>query len=1233
MYTDNDLNTAQEQQLAESLMFDNAQYRAGTPRISDDEYDAKHDKLAEINPNHPLVNNVEPELLSGQTFSHTTPMLSTDKAYFADDVGKWLNKIEQAGIRVGQPDPMIRATAKLDGVACKLIPEPLTLATRGDGNQGNVITHLLDLGMDVFGDTSSEAVGELVMPKWYFDQHLAQRYSHPRNFVAGIVNADSHNDDAVTALKNGGVHLVMFKNMPAVEMPLSEFRDAWEDVETHLRNSEYPIDGVVFETTNPSIKKAMGSNTHHHHWQLAKKQKAEAKETTVTNVTYQVGRTGLITPVVHIEPVDLDGAVTSKVTAHHVGNMERKQIGVGARVTVLRAGEVIPFLSSVITPASELNTPRCCPECGANVAMKEDFLFCQNDDCTGRSDAKIIHHFSLLNALLFGKVTAKKIVNAGFNSIEHVYQMTKTDFVSAGLGDGQAQNLLNEIARIKTDPLPDYLLVASLGISKLGRGSAKKLLTHYRIDELATLTLDQIQAIDGFGQTSAQIIHQTLHQNPLLAFLLEQGFNIQHTQEQLKKTKDTPESSLSGKSVVFTGKCSLSRDEMADYAQSLGCIVQERVAKDTDFLVCGEKVGATKIESAKKKGAQVISEAEFRDMASPNKNGDNASITTPINVQPNPTTPLANTETAVGYQSDATLEDKENTMIDTNVAQAPTQKDGELIRLNPSALNDPEWGNPRTSLADADYLDLLNSIKAKGVHTPVFVRFVNGEYQLIAGFTRRRAAIEAEIESIPCIIRQLDDKQAYELAVSENVDRTNMSALDEAASLKEIVKRHNGDAQAASQEMGWSRAKFNRAIQLLRASDYVRSLVGKKQENGFALSVAHAARLSTLPETLQDKLVTKVIDEKMSVAVLGDKINKVVKRPLSSAAFCKDDCQRCEYNSDVQTSMFAEDNADAHCTNPTCFAKKTTEHYDNQVKELEKDYGKIVLLSTVDDPIKVSPDMVGQEQYTGGCLSCDKHCAILADKGIKQNEILESQCLDADCATGHAKALKASIERQATSNTTQATSETAAPTAKTEATQPATQKTAKAKTQAAPPKRLILESQNHLREVGKDLLMAHPSYQLAVTLSALKAQASNTHRMEEGVIELMAHSPEQLQHMMVETIAELTHSVQTDALNMERTIIRAAQTHIDDFDAHAIEQWKPTKERLAAMTKAIRQQALEKSGFAAAFKAEKGEKAYNALMNKKTDDAVSDILAFEFDWSAYAPDYYTNAITTQKYNF
>ncbi|MGR5296870.1 ParB/RepB/Spo0J family partition protein [Vibrio mediterranei] len=565
--------------------------------------------------------------------------------------------------------------------------------------------------------------------------------------------------------------------------------------------------------------------------------------------------------------------------------------------------------------------------------------------------------------------------------------------------------------------------------------------------------------------------------------------------------------------------------------------------------------------------------------------------------------------------------------IDRNKATQET-----LIYLDPNSIKDPKWDNPRSEMPDSDYLPFLESVRARGVHTPIFIRMVDGEPEIVAGWTRRRAAREAQLPSIPCLVKTLNDQEAFELAVSENVDRTQMSVLDEAKGFKKIVADHNGNVDAAASHMGWSKNQLERALQLLRTSDKVQSYIGKKQSNGFMFSVGHAACLSELPESIQDRIVEGVINEKMTITKLKDTINKAVKRPLENAPFCQNECKTCPYNTLTQVSLFADENG-SDCTNPPCFSKKTKAHFEAKRLELEKEHGRVILLSTIENPVQINEKLVGKAQFNEGCLSCAKFGAVLADKGVKEGQVISNACLDSDCATKHNEAVKAARKAESAPKTTAPQSSNGKSTNDNKKTNQSTpEKRTEAKVHAAVPKRLIHTSQEALRKVGVELLLNLDNYHFAVILAALQDVKGSKDNIEQNIINNLEKSEDELDVMITSLVEEISTKVQRELVNIERTMIRAADAHCPEFTTKAIHAWIPTEKNLGDMTKAIRQQALEKSGFAEAFKKAKSDKEYTSLLNKRAEDAIKDILDFQFDWTNFAPDYYLNAIKKQQYN-
>lgn len=604
--------------IAKELHQENQNYRKGEAQITDAQYDQSIEVLRQLDPEHPYLHLVESEVLSDNTIKHSTPMLSTNKAYTEEEIQDWISKVRKAAYEAGVI-PTVKAMAKLDGVACKRFSDN-TLATRGDGTVGNVVSSLLDAGLTIVGEPVGECVGELVMPKEYFNEHLKGKYANPRNFVAGAVNADKLNPYAEAALRNGGIHFVLFKDMPSMTLSMDEFTTNHLEIEEQLREQcPYPIDGVVYEINELEIREILGSTSHHHNWQVAKKQMATGEIATVSEVTWTVGRTGVIFPTVLLQdPVSLSDTMVSRASGKHAGYILSRKIGANALIKLAKSGEIIPDIKEVIEPSTKVVVPTNCPCCQTLAVMREDQLYCVNDQCSEKLESLIIHHFKTIKALFFGRKTVSKLVAGGFDSIVKVYEMSLEDYQSCGLGDGEAAKLINSIAKVKDADMPDYLLTASLGISNFGRGSSQKILAHYSINELKALNAEHFLAIEAFGDITSNAITEQLKQSETLDYLLNYGFRIVHTKDELAKRDAivaSSDSDLAGMRVVFTGTCTLSRDEMNQYAQSLGCIPQKSVNNDTNYLVCGLNVGATKMAAAEKKGAKVITEDEFRAMA------------------------------------------------------------------------------------------------------------------------------------------------------------------------------------------------------------------------------------------------------------------------------------------------------------------------------------------------------------------------------------------------------------------------------------------------------------------------------------------------------------------------------------------------------------------------------------------------------------------------------------------
>jgi len=603
--------------LVQSLTQHNHAYRTGYPEISDAAYDQLTDELRSRAPDHPFLTSVEPEapVYGKAKILHDTPMLSTDKAYSHAEVTAFVNRVLAAAHALSVPDDAVffRITPKLDGMAAK--DDGTQLVTRGNGIEGYDISHAVSRGLDMVGGRGM-GIGEIVCSLPYYNEHLADEFDHPRSFMVGLISADTVDGAAKQALNDKAARFVPYSTLDAWEGNAKQLLEKLDAIEESIWQKRiYPLDGIVIETTHLAIKEYLGSTSHHHRWQLAKKPKAQFAETVVENIIWQVGR-GKVTPVLEVTPVKVSGAVISRITAHHAGRVKADRLGVGAKISISRAGLVIPKYESLIEPAKVVSIPTHCPACTEQLAWKNDFLICENTaGCSGQHSAKLLHFFKTQGQTDgIGPAAADRLVENGITQIADVYALDKAGFMACGFGPGQAANLVHELARSRHQPLDDWRLLASMGIHDLGRGDSRKLLAVYPLTELATITWEEIITIPGFGEKTSRSIAAQLHQRwPEIQRLLDIGFNLRIT-----PTADVLadiESPIAGKKIVFTGAMvSGSRSDLQHQARELGAETPSSVSKTTDYLVCGERVGQTKISKAESLGVTVLTEEQYQDL-------------------------------------------------------------------------------------------------------------------------------------------------------------------------------------------------------------------------------------------------------------------------------------------------------------------------------------------------------------------------------------------------------------------------------------------------------------------------------------------------------------------------------------------------------------------------------------------------------------------------------------------
>ncbi|HFG1874014.1 TPA: BRCT domain-containing protein [Vibrio cholerae] len=613
-------------QLAELCVYLNYEYRKGSPVVSDESFDFYARELFAQAPDHAFFSLPQPTDTAADNakgrIEHPTSMLSTDKAYELSEIKTYVDRCHSVASSIGmKPEEVkFRVLAKLDGIAGRLVASRRQLVTRGDGTFGNDISQLLDNGLVIVGDASRDGVGEVVMPTTYFDENLSDDFAHPRNFVSGAASATTYSDAALKALKDGAIHLVLYRDMPVIVVSGDELLANLDELVRRTKDSSpYPLDGTIIEVESDELKAEMGSNNRFHNWQIAKKEAGETADVEIIGETLSVGKTGRITHVFTIPPTELSGAVITKISGKNAKYVKDHGLGIGAKFRLIRSGLVIPNHLTTLEPVTP-NIPANCPCCGEPTEWLKNpmtgintFIACKNISCPAQQGRAIEHHFKMLGIDNFGSATIQRLIDNAFTCFEQIYLMNEESFINIGFGSGQAANFVSEIQRGMREPIQDKFLVASLGISKLGRSASEKILKHFRIEELGSLTESDLSAIHGFGEKNSKHISESLAaRRDSLNFLLSRGFNIKHTQDIEKELSETSSNgSLSGVNIVFTGTMSGSRDEMQADAKVKGANVQKSVNKKTNVLCCGDKVGQKKLDQAKELGVEIISETEY----------------------------------------------------------------------------------------------------------------------------------------------------------------------------------------------------------------------------------------------------------------------------------------------------------------------------------------------------------------------------------------------------------------------------------------------------------------------------------------------------------------------------------------------------------------------------------------------------------------------------------------------
>lgn len=657
-------------------------YVLNQPDISDQEFDFLMHELQDLEAKHPeLYDANSPTQRVGsdlnQNFTqvaHKYPMLSLANTYNEQDVADWYESVSRG--LAGEPFEVC-CEMKYDGLSISLTyvdGKLVSGVTRGDGVHGDDVTANvktircipLVLKEGTGYPKEFEIRGEILMPWKVFEQLNAEReaaeeplFANPRNAASGTLKsqnsklvasrrldaylyyllgdnlpAEGHYENLQAAAHWGFKISQGMKKVGSLE-EIYQFINYWD---TERKNLPVATDGIVLKVNSLRQQRALGYTAKSPRWAIAYKFKAERACTRLNEVTYQVGRTGAVTPVANMDPVQLAGTVVKRATLNNEDFIRSFDLHIGDYVYVEKGGEIIPKIVGVAVEKRQQDAVpvefiKTCPECGTPLVRYEGEAahYCPNDTgCPPQIKGRIEHFIArrAMNIDSLGPETVDEYYRRGLiHNIADLYKIQVQDINGTGNRERSAQKIVNGIEASKK--VPFERVVFALGIRFVGETSARLLARRFKtMDALQAATMQQLMDIDGVGEVIAKSVI-TYFANPvnqeIVARLRSYGLQMQLSEEQIEGTSNR----LSGKSIVISGVFTKhSRDEYKALIEKNGGKNVGSISGKTSFILAGDNMGPSKLQKAEKLGVPLVDEATFLEMIG-ETNAESESATTP----------------------------------------------------------------------------------------------------------------------------------------------------------------------------------------------------------------------------------------------------------------------------------------------------------------------------------------------------------------------------------------------------------------------------------------------------------------------------------------------------------------------------------------------------------------------------------------------------------------------------
>ncbi|MFA5007820.1 MAG: NAD-dependent DNA ligase LigA [Candidatus Omnitrophota bacterium] len=642
-------------------------YILSEPEISDKEYDDILKELKKIEEKYPQfitpdspTQRVSGGLVEGfPTVIHKIKMLSLDNTYSIEELKDWEVKIKRLLKHDISLDYMVEL--KIDGVSCSLIYENgilVTGATRGDGQTGEDITANVKTiksvplrlrGTNIPG--MLEVRGEIYMDKKDLENINKMRlkieeplFANPRNAASGSlklldpaivkernlkcfihsfglaegIEFKNHNE-FFEKIKNLGLRVNSYNKLCKNLEEVIEYCLSWQKKRDSL---EYEIDGMVVKVNDYKLRQRLAETLKSPRWAVAYKFPAHQATTQVEKIEFSVGRTGIITPIAMLKPVECAGVTISRSTLHNFDEIERIDVREGDTVLIERAGEVIPKIIKVISAkrresAKRIRVPANCPACKEKIAKEKEeevYWYCLNPDCPAKIKQSLLHFASrgAMDIEGMGESAVEELVNRGLvKSLADIYKIKKEDLLKLPLfAQKKTENLISAIETSKKQQLSRLLY--ALGIRHIGEKAASLLADKFKtIDRFFKLEEQDLEKISEIGPVMALAVARFFSSNKakkLIEEFRKSGLNL--SQEE-RKVKQSP---ISGKVFIFTGELKgFSRNNAKERVEALGAECASSISRNIDYVVVGENPGS-KYEKAKELHLNIITEQDFKKL-------------------------------------------------------------------------------------------------------------------------------------------------------------------------------------------------------------------------------------------------------------------------------------------------------------------------------------------------------------------------------------------------------------------------------------------------------------------------------------------------------------------------------------------------------------------------------------------------------------------------------------------